>query len=379
MSDDGSEEKRNKILWSLFFNFLIPSIIATIVGITSSNFTESSEGRVLFTMSGFLFPLIIVDIFRREHQALSGSYIKRQHFIDKPLKNGETVISTLLGHFSEDCYNRCSNFSEQCAGCEKFQGECNGLLRNYLYLECKALQDAISKAKEGEYNLSTKIKKFHTIAIDHLIATKSKNYDVLHWIGDVVPNEETYDALDFHFLNVLISALTKGKSPYYKTEKFKIRWILIGDKEKIMNTYDYIFYVIKELNLPNSVDISKFFTFYTITSSDYSARMANDLAKLSSLGKQLFQKEPSVGIFGNYFMFADAREDSSEHGTIYTNLHKSDNCPSIDEANKYFNSVLTNAKEVPYKDLLALYNNLLPPHRDETLKERSKKYTVMES
>lgn len=251
--------------------------------------------------------------------------------------------------------------------------ECNGLLRNYLYETCMTLADAIKESKNGEYKLKTNIEKFHTIAIDHLMGTNSKHYSVIHWIGNTVPSEETYDKFDYHFLNALIQKITETKTakdkPYYKKEDFKIRWLLIGDENCIGNNYDYIFYVIKSLDKESIVN--EFFDFYVISTDNYKSQTSADLAKLSDFGKHLFkpEDEPSFGIFGEYFMFADA-DDSDEHGTIYTKVNKTGGVASVSEANKFFNNILPKAKKKTYRDLITLYDGLSEEHRTQTLKLR---------
>jgi hypothetical protein len=286
-------------------------------------------------------------------------------------------MSALLTHFSEDCFNKCSNLSDKCFKCESFSKGCNGLLRNYLREECKSFQDSITMAKDGQYQLTTNIKKFHTLAIDHLIGAGGNQYSVIHWIGHDKVNEETYDDLDFHFLNALLTRLTnnsKKEKSYSEKVHFKIRWLLIGDEKVIMDTYDYIFYVVDQLKLDDKAEI--LFDFHVMSESDYSSKMAAELVQLSSPVQTLLKIKPNIGIFGEYFMFTEC-ENGDERGTIYMKNHNADagQICHVTEALKFYNTVLSRSgKAIPYSTMKQKYDTLMMQdvRRNETLASRWK-------
>jgi len=387
-----AQEKKQQTFIRLLIDLGIPLLCTVIAAYISFLIKLEALPYIFLTVCAFFIPLLIIDMIRRAHfelsekvkeeigdiimDKLSSNVIKRDHFIEKSLPYADKVLSELISHFAEDCYNRCSNYSDKCKGCKRFMQECNGLLRNYLYETCMTLAEAIDESKHGEYKLKTNIEKFHTIAIDHLMGTNSKYYSVIHWIGDSIPNEETYDKFDYHFLNALIQKITeikvpKDRLPYYKKVNFKIRWLLIGDECKIENNYDYIFYVIKSLPGTEKI-INDFFEFYVISTDNYKSQTSAGLATLSDFGKHLFKPEenPSFGIFGDYFLFADA-DDSDEHGTIYTKINKTGGITSVDEAYNFFNKILLNAEKKTYGDLIQFYNNdLSVEHKTQTLKLR---------
>jgi hypothetical protein len=281
----------------------------------------------------------------------------------------EDFIVSFLGHLSDECFSKCSNVSAKCSTCDKFPDNCDGLLRNYLFHEVSDLRKAIHDSRKGEYVLATNIEKYHTIAIEHLIVSKSKHYKVIQCIGSDELKSATYDRLDFHFLNSLLSKITEIEAaeniPYYKKQKFNIKWFLIGDIEKIKNNFDYIFYVIKILGLQDNV--KKFFDFYTMTEDNYKANgdplIATDndfIKRMVGIDKKYYK--PSFGIFGSNFIFEDA-SDVNQHGTIYTKMYRPYGDSStenlVDILNKFFDKILHKAKKITIDELFVKYNNII--------------------
>ena len=280
----------------------------------------------------------------------------------------ENVIVNFLEHLIEDCYSRCSNTNCQ-DGCLKLASECDGLLKKYLYEESRQLKESIILSKTGKYALDNNIERFHTIAIDHLIAARSRQYAVVQWIGskpysDNNKYQETYDRMDFHFLNVLIERLTTTNKKNRHHTTFKIKWLLIGDINCMQNNFDYIFYVIKT-RPPETVEVIKgFFEFYLITESDYMTAIEPILARSSPFFKSLLniKNEPSFGIFGENFMFADS-PDPDHHGTIYTRTFIPENGQQdvITSVNNYFDNLIKdgNTKRQNFDDLMKQYSEIV--------------------
>jgi len=331
-----------------------------------------SAQSFIFALLSFFFGFTITN-------ALFSTEKKNETSTDKKsetLTTDENVLVNFLEHLIEDCYNRCSN-TDCIDGCPKLASECNGLLKRYLYEESKLLKSSILLSRTGKYDLDNNIEQFHTIAIDHLIAAKSKRYAVVQWVGSKPYTEdnkyqETYDMMDFHFLNVLLEKLTatkkktkqqksKNKSAQYTS--FKIKWLLIGDIKCMKNNFDYIFYVIKLKSL--ETDVSKFFEFYLIAESDYKTAVEPILARSGDFCKRLLNidNEPSFGIFGDFFMFADST-DSDHHGSIYTRKYNPENDQHNDviaTLNQSFDELINNGKtEQPLFDsLMKEYNKIL--------------------
>lgn len=298
--------------------------------------------------------------------------------------NNENVLVNLLDHLKNECYSKCSNVSSHCSSCERFPQESDGLLRQYLYQESSHLQNSIKSAQQGKYDLDTNIEEYHTYAISHLIASKSIRYYVFQWIGskefnEQNPYEETYDRLDFHFLERLLTLLTNstdenGKSiePYYKhrapigkkVDSFRIQWILIGDKRCMKNNYDYIFRVIDALEVQMTVPkatIFGLFEFYVIDERNYRLRSEEILLTTDSLCRSLLSidNQPSLGIFGSQFMFADSL-DANRHGTIYSKTyHDGSSKPSLEHALGFFKRIQSYARKLDINDLYADYSDII--------------------
>jgi hypothetical protein len=378
-------KKKQPIWLRLLIDLGIPSVFT----ILAAYFTYSKlpiDAYIFLNASCFIAPLLIIDIIRRTyfeindvsviHDAVSeinNEAIKRNHFIDKSIDTADKVISGLVSHLAEDCYLRCSKNSDRCKNCSRFSnGECNGLLRNYLYKTCMTLENAIGDYRKGEFKLATNIREFHTIAIDHLKGYNGSNYSVFHYIGNKELNEENYDSLDAHFLNTLLKRITQGTPAYYETTNFVIKWLLIGDENIIKYNYDYIFYVVeKTLSISDEI-MDRLFEFHVISEDDYTNKTSNDLIGLNEFVKGNVQQEPNMGIFEDYFMFIDSTKPD-EHGTIYTKMHnKSNGENSVSETLLFFNNAINYATKKKFTELKTLYNNLPIEYKTKTLKERCK-------
>lgn len=377
------EQKRREakeLFISLLYDFGIPIVVSIFFAGVSIYVKFDPSQVVIISCVGFLIPLLGVDIIKRENKEISCSYIKRQHFIDKSIKNADNVISSILMHFVEDCYNRCSNLSSNCSHCENFTQECNGLLRNYLYETCRNLQDAIDDSKKGKYDLNTNIEKFHTIAVEHLTGYGCTHYSVMQWLYPSAPSAQnaSYDGLDYDFLYVLLQKITDlnnkndQSSSYYKQYKFKIRWLFIGNINDIQNNYDYILWVIDKMKLHDKV--SDFFDFYYLPEEEYFRQNTGNFNYMGDFVKGIYWSEPSIGIFGDYFMFVDADNKSGKHGTIYTKLYRvsaTDRKCAVQEALDFFNKVLEMSTQISFKEIYTKYMALTEEHRSKTLKDRA--------
>lgn len=349
------------------FAFLIISIVITVKRKVDP--TDSLIIDLLF----FFVPLLCVDIIKRDIKDSGDSYIRRSHFIDKPLQNADRAMDSALVHLSEDCYMRCSYNSNHCSKCNN-KDKCSGLLRDYLNRSVDNLQKSIQGSKEGQFILNTNIETFHTIAVEHLIGYGCKKYSVVQYLYPDAPNggAAEYDALDYDFLKVLL----QNVKDLPKTKQVKIRWLFIGDEKNIKNNYDYILFVINELNLSN--DINKFIEFACISETDYNNQFTSERNKLSNFAQRIYGKTPSVGIFGDYFAFADDLTNPSNHGTIYTNFYKKEGAiNAIVELLDFFEIMYSSTVKriISYDTLETMYNTLL--HTDtnweKTLLDRQTK------
>lgn len=332
--------------------------------------SPASLENFVFALLSFFFGLILMNLFTAPGKA--------EATIRYDIK--DDVIVDLLQHLTNQVYNRCSHTSDQCAGCAKFASECDGLLRRYLYEESKHLQDAIKKSKDGQYALDNDITKFHTIAIDHLLGAYGSQYSVIQWIGSTPYSEsnlydETYDSLDFDFLYTLLSRITvkspSGEAYYEKVlaggEKFKIKWLLIGNPKCMQNNFDYIFYVIKNLDVSKDI-VSQFFEFYIIDEDRYEREIRLILRKYSSNTCDSFfslENEPSLGIFGDQFMFVDSL-DRCSHGTVYTRDYNPDGKEKniLRSSVEIFSKILTHAHAIKFSDFFNIYDTIIKDHTD---------------
>jgi hypothetical protein len=372
-------KKAHKREWKdvLLYNFGIPFAVAIAFLFISLGLKFSAPEIISVTLLSFFVPALCVDILQRANKDTSSSYIERKHFIDEPMKNADRALLSILDYLINDCYNRCSNNSDHCADCPNFPNECNGLIRNYLYETCKNLVSAIDESKYGSYNLNTNIERFHTIAVDHLIGTKSKKYSVIQYVEHDAVNglcDVTYDDLDYDFLRTLLSKTLTGDEPYYKIKdiNFKIRWVFIGDINDMKNNFDYIFFIIKDMGLEKIV--SEVFEFYTISQIKY-LRQNGLINALTNFSKEKLTEKPSIGIFGNSFMFVDSG-NHPEHGVMYTRSYKShptDAKGALDESLSFFEATIKIADKKDFSSFTTVYDRLDETHRKEVLPQREKK------
>lgn len=354
---------------------ITPEQIGTVLNAFNS---PVSLDNFVFAFLSFFFGLILTNLFAppEPQKGISEATI---HY---DIQDG--VIEDLLHHLTDQVYNRCSHTSDQCAGCAKFASECDALLRRYLYEESIHLQLSIKKSRDGQYVLDNDIPRFHTIAIDHLLGAYGSRYSVIQWIGSTPYSasnlyDETYDSLDFDFLYALLSkVMTKtsdGKAYYEKAlkegEKFKIKWLLIGSDNCMKNNFDYIFYTIKKLpcdHLGMSLEqlkniVSTFFEFYIIDEDKYNREINLILRKYHSDTCNTFfslANKPSLGIFGNQFMFVDSL-DQSCHGTIYTrDYNPNRNAQSmLDMSIEIFTEILSHTKKIDFSTYIQKYEDII--------------------
>lgn len=346
-------------------NIVIPLLLGGLCFAISESFiSETPEGGALSYCIGLLTALFIAAILlltQKENEAdvfakIKTDVIQREHYTNNVLENADHAIAKLIEHLAKDCYDRCSNKSIRCKDCERYnQRVCSGLLREYLLETCKDLSEAIVSSREGKFTITTNEDRFHILATDHLInfeklhlplPANELHYSVVHWIGHEKLKEKKYDFLDYYFLNNLIEriAMLRKKEPL-NYQNFKIRWLLIGDEANIMNSYDYIFYTIdffmknhnSESNLKIN-DLDNFFEFYVISANDYRRHFNLNIKLIKGEGEVFYsKKEPNLGLFGDYFMFAEGGKEG-ESGTIYTNQYKND---SLRGVLSFFESIIT--------------------------------------
>lgn len=340
-------------------------------------FPPVSLNSFLFAMLWFFLGLVVTEIF------LQKVYEKKIVEEDDEW-DGEDIVTNLLKHMTENVYNRCSNTDGGCIGCAKYASEKDALLRRYLYEESQHFLESIDRAKTGEYVLDSDIPKLHTLAITQMLHTNSNRYAVIQWIGsnpysDQNKYDERFDSLDFDFMYVLLRKLTepfpgnKANLPYYQInvkngEQFKIKWLLVGKLNCMKNNFDYIFYVVerlfeeqKELSGRPTDIIGSFFEFYVIDESTYGREIDMLLRESQQGGKyrELFKEEPSMGIFGDKFMFVDSKEHS-HHGSMYTAEYKQDGSSSqLEVSIKIFDYILGKAKKVEFQNLLEDYHRII--------------------
>lgn len=351
-------------------------------------FSPFSLNGMIFSLLWFFFGVVLADIFFPSESGKS--------FL-KASEDNDDIIVNLLSHLTEQVYNRCSNSSEHCGGCSKFASEEDGLLRRYLYEESQHLQQAIIRSREGQYSLDSNIPKFHTFAITHMMETGGTQYSVVQWIGSKPYTnqnkyDETYDALDFDFLHTLLRKVTEplgiaNQAPYYERElrekqKFKIMWLLIGEIDCMKNNFDYIFYVVKQLSQDNRREmkdqieiINQFFEFYFIDEETYRREISIILRNHNgNTCKQLFalESEPSLGIFGDQFMFVDSL-DRASHGSIYTKKYAPDGAAQeklLDASITVFGQILERAEKKDFSEVWKKYEEIV--NQDNAWEEQLK-------
>ncbi len=284
-------------------------------------------------------------------------------------QNAETHICTLIDYLAEDCFKNCSEY-DLCRTCNRFKDspeKCNGLLRAFLYEDCKNLIKSIDICDKGYYRLTTNIESYHELAIKYMLAQNSTLYGVIQTIDDITNDNAQYDYLDFHYLKCLLKLVQQiepnTNKKYYKDNNFKIKWLLVGDINKIKNNYDYIFYVIGALGKDLSKDVAEFFEFYNISKSSY--RMQRQGKNM--LDDFVHESNPSLGVFGNHFIFVDALQRNGTHGCIYTTKES-----RIKNVISFYNELLNDSKKIDFSVLLDKYNYLISnePEHKNTLKDR---------
>lgn len=301
----------------------------------------------------------------------------------------DDFAAVLVSHIRKSIYSKCSGISDSCKDCPNMI-ECDGLIRNYLYNETEHLENSINDAREGKYKLDTNITQFHTLAIQHLMQINSPYYSVIQWIGNSRYSEnnryqETFDNLDFDFLQRLITEVLKSIDTNTSTEfclkqkqdekRFSITWVLVGDKECMKNNYDYVFYVMKHLeNMYGKYyydALKHVFRFYCISEEKYKIQIDQLLvSEQSNLVKEMFCLDsqtlrPSFGLFGTRFMFVDGLTTES-HGTIYTiKYRENDVCP-VERANNLYKQILSEAESIPFDVLKHQFDTILAKDPDWT-------------
>lgn len=275
-------------------------------------------------------------------------------------------MTAFLEFLAEECYGRCSKYNNDCPSCAFYNTrECNGLLRNYIYEDCLKLAESIEKTNDGMYFLNTNIEEYHVIAIKRFMDLECDSYCVIQKLDK--RDEELYDSLDFHFLFSFIENVTaiqkKYNKSYVKKHKLKIKWLFVGDpKVHIKNNYDYIFYVFSKFS--DSVGIQNFFEFRNITNDNFLAKRQG----MTKINQFISVQDPSIGIFGDKFIFVDSSNVNIEHGNIYTSNYK-----NVKEVFTFFDDLWNNLSEkCSFEELKKSYEAMLKDHPDhkEILQKR---------
>lgn len=269
-------------------------------------------------------------------------------------------FTKLFQFLAEEGYGRCSKKKPNCKGCEGLENGCNGLLRHYIYEDCLELMNSIEKAQNGIYFLNTNVEQYHSIAIDHLFAFKCKSYCVIQSVKK--RESELYDSLDFHFLKELLRRVINGKEAYIKQmPEFEIRWLFVdNDKEgdftkNIECNYDYILYVMETFTSEEKKKICEFLKFKVLTADSYQQMRR---------GQKIFDgyldyNNPSIGIFGDKFIFVDSQNFSLEHGNIYTRPRV------VETISHFFNDDLwSSATDVEYSAMDNNYQKLITEKKE---------------
>jgi hypothetical protein len=338
--------------------YIVVNIFATKISIilieNSENEIEKKTGEVISKYDD------VISTIKAQHGVLLG-FKQKEDEINEAKK--AVNIKSLIGHLAEDYYGRCSDVKRDCASCPNFSRHCDGIFRDYLKMDCDNLHKLMKMTSEnGKYELNTNIEEYHSKAIDHMVALKCSNYSVIQWIGGEETREALYDSLDYHFLNSLLKKLTTDKDeksntimPYYKQKlsgdvTFKIKWLFVGDKTYMQNNFDYIFFAIDNAKLTEIAN--EFFEFYSIDENNYG--LARD--GKSHLNDYLLSK-PSVGIFGDKFVFVDAPSDQKKRGDMWVNISENKNIAQ--KLHAFFENDLAAKRLLNFGDLLKEYEELV--------------------
>lgn len=356
--------------WILFAveNFVIP--LAMILGMhllnDSYNIVDDQIAIVLDVLF-LLIPWVGFEIFheyKERSKELGKDVLERSDFLKYSLPNGDNVMDHTLSYLKKQCYTTCSQNSNQCRKCDRGK-ECNGLLRHYMLKSIENLQSSMNCFKDGKFVLNNNIREFHTIAVEHLFGYQCQYYSVVHYIDSNDIDVANYDALDFDFLRVLLERVIKQKN---NAKRLKIRWLLVGDYSKMKNNYDYIPYVINDVvkDYPNKDKLaSSLIEFKHISKTDYTNADALQYNQLSNFTKnKIYNQTPSVGIFGEYFIFIDDEKMSYNHGTIFTNQYKQDGFEGVKKVSDYFDILYKKGQKLDYNEIESLYTNIL--NEDDT-------------
>lgn len=312
-------------------------------------------GRFLFALLFFALADTIMSRIRMEQKLVS----TLNDLLQDREEATEQHMGVLVKHLAAECYGSCSIDYGYCLNCEQFlinPNQYNGLIRSYLYEDCKALGNSIGEVGHGRYFLNTNIERYHEIAIRYMEALRCNCYGVIHTIGLTSPDEEPYDGLDYHFLDRLLDFVQEQtfqqKQPYYKQVNFKIKWLFIGNSQFMKNNFDYIFYVISQRS--DIEKIKEFFEFYELPVARYIQLRQGEKA----FGSLVDEETPSIGIFGDKFVFVDSLEHNNAHGNIYTSAYD-----GVAAIMPFFEKLLKSSKRLEFESLQAQYNKLLESER----------------
>ena len=334
-------------------NFAV-SLILTIVTLIATEFFASGitkfERYILAILVFIVTEITLYILFHEDEIVKRISSLRMENE-----KKVDPHFTELFRFLAEESYGRCSKEKPNCKGCEELGNGCNGLLRHYIYEDCLELMTSIKKARNGIYFLNTNVEQYHNIAIEHLFAFGCKDYCVIQSIKK--RDAELYDSLDFHFLKELLRRVISSKEPYIKeVPDFKIHWLFVNEsneedfKKNIKFNYDYILYVINTFTTEEIKKINKIIEFRVIPKDSYQ-QMRRGQKKYDGY---LDYNTPSIGIFGDKFVFVDSQKFSLEHGNIYTE-HL-----TVKEISNFFNNDLwIAAKNVDYKELKENYDKLV--------------------
>lgn len=340
-----------------FCTSLLLSIITYIIGDSIEPPIEVISKEIydflLWILTLFVFFITEITLYILFHE---DSIVKRISEISVNTENTmDPNMTAFLEFLADECYGRCSKQNNDCTTCLLYgTAQCNGLLRNYIHEDCVKLAKSIQNTSRGIYHLNTNIEEYHVLAINHFMKLKCKEYCVIQKLDD--RNEELYDSLDFHFLFSLIENVTSIRNnqskSYVEEQGFKIKWLFVGDplaERQIENNYDYLFFVFDKFS-HGSIGIDKFFEFKFIPNDTFLAKRQGR----TKLNAFISMKTPSIGIFGDKFIFVDSPNANLEHGNIYTSNYR-----DVSDVFSFFYELWSLSTDCSFTELKQKYNDLL--------------------
>lgn len=253
-------------------------------------------------------------------------------------------ITALVNYLSEEAFGKCSNKNGNCSSCDRYKSTCDGLFRTYLYEDCRKLAESIEEVNSAKkYKLNNNIPFYHTLAIKQLKLVEGDCYRVVQPLLD--KKEPVYDKMDIDFLDTFIRQIFLDDN-YAKQKQFKVQWLFVGvhSSDIAKNNYKYLVDELKKRN----AQIKEAFAFKTIP-QDVFLRLRGDNKRIEETKiDAYYKKNPSLGIFGDGFVFVDAGPEEDQHGTMYSNTK------DVSNLIKFYDQLwkISEAKTIQFEELV---------------------------